>query len=249
MNIPRTPEVDRIIKAAFPDYRGRTIRLEATPPGRLDSYWDGGSRDYFAFVELRTGRTLPVHSNHPAFEPGQPSTLRRLPSGLVLVRRSYFCGKDAGFTIYANPEDLAPALPAPADLTEDERIVLTYTAALKNTYGGRRDIRFTEAQADSGISRDRWTAAQCRLYARRLLTAANAITPEGENALAAAGRWTRPRPAMPTTEERIAAALPAVAATLDANTEPLDAERPGSIAHRLLETNDPGPLFRGPESN
>jgi len=45
----------------------------------------------------------------------------------------------------------------------------------------------------------------------------------------------------------IAAALPAVAAILDANTDPLDADRPGSIAHRLIELNDPGPLFRGRE--
>jgi len=51
------------------------------------------------------------------------------------------------------------------------------------------------------------------------------------------------------TADRIAAALPAVAAVLDANTKPLDADRPGSIAHRLIELNDPGPLFGGRESN
>ena len=38
-------------------------------------------------------------------------------------------------------------------------------------------------------------------------------------------------------------AFPEIAATLDANTEPLDADRTGSIAHRLIELNDPGPLF------
>ena len=44
-------------------------------------------------------------------------------------------------------------------------------------------------------------------------------------------------------------ALPKIAAVLDANSEPLDADRPGSIAHRLIELNDPGPLFGGQESN
>ena len=44
------------------------------------------------------------------------------------------------------------------------------------------------------------------------------------------------------TTDLIEAALPAVAAVLDA-------DRPGSIAHRLIELNDPGPLFGGLESN
>lgn len=41
--------------------------------------------------------------------------------------------------------------------------------------------------------------------------------------------------------DRIAAALPDITAILDSNTEPLDADRPGSIAHRLIELDDPDP--------
>lgn len=48
-------------------------------------------------------------------------------------------------------------------------------------------------------------------------------------------------------DRTMAAALPDIAAILDANTEPLDVDRPGSIAHRLIETNDPGPALDEPD--
>lgn len=80
----------KIVKLAFPDYKGRKIALATgTLPTQLDSYWDSGCRDYWAFVRLYDHKVLPVHSNHPGFEARQPRTLRSLPVGFALVCRSY----------------------------------------------------------------------------------------------------------------------------------------------------------------
>lgn len=68
------PAVKMLLAASYPEYRGRKIRV--TPfvgPMRLDSYWDEGSRTYFVFVDISTGRSINVHSNHPIYERGQPN--------------------------------------------------------------------------------------------------------------------------------------------------------------------------------
>ena len=64
---------------------------------------------------------------------------------------------------------------------EDEKIVLLFTGSLKNTYGGRSNVRYTEAHSRYGITADRWTAAQEALKARKLLRANGSITPAGRN--------------------------------------------------------------------
>jgi hypothetical protein len=103
--------IRKIVSATFPEYRGRTFRLSTEVPHRLDSWWDGGSRNYYAFYHLDQERSLPVHSNHPMFEKNQPRVLKQLPLRTVLVEHCYFCGNDLGITIYANQADLALLLP------------------------------------------------------------------------------------------------------------------------------------------
>ena len=104
------PEIKRVCKLAFPEYRGRKFRYDTRIPTDLSSYWDGGSRNSFAFVELKTGKVAPVQSNHPFFEAGRPSELKSLPAGFVVVEHSIFCGKDMGMTVYVNAGDIWPAL-------------------------------------------------------------------------------------------------------------------------------------------
>jgi len=83
-------DIRKIVKTAFPDYKGRKIKLAASPvPQKLDSYWSDGYRNYWAFVRLSDLAVLPVHSNHPGYEPNQPRTLRELPDGFALVCRTY----------------------------------------------------------------------------------------------------------------------------------------------------------------
>ena len=52
-NIDKPDEtIRKIVQAAFPDYSGKKFKLSTSIPSRLDSYWDGGSRDYYAFYHL-----------------------------------------------------------------------------------------------------------------------------------------------------------------------------------------------------
>lgn len=180
----KLPEIARIVSRCFPSYHGKKVRLDTlTLPKSVRSYWDGGSRDYFVFYELSSGKTLPVHSNHPFFEPQHPDTVTSLPPGVVIVEHSIFCGKDTGITIHARPEDLNPALLAPPapDLSESEKTVLLYTGSLKNTYGGETDIRFKRAHRERGITRDLWDAAKELCITKGYLTKAGAMTNEGRN--------------------------------------------------------------------
>ena len=103
--------VKPIITATFPNYAGRKVFLRPAQqaPKELRSYWDGGSKDSYAFFNLDTKEVLAVHSNHPFFEANQPSKLRELPAHIVLVEHSIFCGKDCGVTLYGN---LAPMIEA-----------------------------------------------------------------------------------------------------------------------------------------
>jgi hypothetical protein len=100
------PRIKEIVQATFPNYRGRKITITDAPaPKKLDSYWDGGTRYYFAFYCPETRKAHAVHSNHPVFEQNQPRELSTgLPSGMILVEHVIFCGKDCGIRIYVNTD-------------------------------------------------------------------------------------------------------------------------------------------------
>jgi hypothetical protein len=173
-----------IIRACFPNYNGKKVELSTNVPSDLASYWDGGSRYFYCFYHLDTKQAIPVHSNHPYFESDQPSHLEKLPGRVLLVQHMIFCGKDLGIRIYANQSDLAPMLPAADDpITREQEIVLCATSSLKNTYGGRTDIRFTEAHRETGISADQWEQAKAELIGTGHLRKNGSITPKGRNAI------------------------------------------------------------------
>jgi hypothetical protein len=173
----------KIANETFPTYRGKKFTLSTDIPKQLASYWDGGSRDSFAFYNMQTGQAQAVHSNHPMFEPNQPSQLRELPSHIILVEHSILCGKDAGLTFYARTETLTPMIPTKVEVTPDQQIVLRFTASLKSSYGGVSNLRFVEAKRETGISADRWEAAKTACINTGLLNKAGAITPAGRNAI------------------------------------------------------------------
>jgi hypothetical protein len=175
--------IRKIVNATFPSYKGRKFQLSTDIPTRLDSYWSGGSRSFYSFYELNTGKVLDVGSNHPFFEAGKPRELETLPPGIVIVKHSIFCGKDMGITIYANSGDLAPMLPPKVELTQNEKIVLEYTRSLKSSYAGIKNYRFHEAKREKGICLEEWEAAKAALIERKLLNKRGAITPAGRNAL------------------------------------------------------------------
>jgi hypothetical protein len=185
-----------IVAAAFPSYRGRKFKIEVSDnPIDVRSYWDGGSRDYFVFVDLKTMRSaaMPAQS---AFDPkiaGAESV--KLPADFACVQHSIFCGKDCGITIMIGSANAAPLLPAPAaELTAEQKLVLQYTAGRKSSYAGRdrcdmcrddmeSDRRFNPSKPEP-ISREQWEIAKASLVSAGYLNKAGAITAAGKNAIA-----------------------------------------------------------------
>lgn len=174
------PTVKRIALAAFPSYAGRSFAVAPFVGGsskRLDSFWSGRSRDYWQLVHVETLRTIPIPENGTPFSNGgQIFTISELPEGAALVQHCIFSGKDLGVTVYVRPENLAPLLPAPLDLSWAEKVVLTVTAGLKGF------ARLEYAQRGTGITVPEYDAAKVTLAAKGLLTRAGGITPDGRNA-------------------------------------------------------------------
>lgn len=127
LRLSKCPEVKRII-CKVTDYRRHNAVLATFSPMRINSYWDGGSKDEFAIVSLdgKEVRQLPT-STHPYFDVAARGyanqgneaisvdhvgniTLNYLPDGYALVRYGYFCGKVATATVYVNPNNLTPLL-------------------------------------------------------------------------------------------------------------------------------------------
>ena len=131
IDVKSAPEVKRVILAAFPEYRKQRLYLTVFPEHgvQINSYWDGGSRDYFAIVELASLRRMPMPTaTHPYFEVAARGmanqstqfvesdhvgniTLKMLPEGYALVQSGVFCGKPATAHVYLNSANMAKLLP------------------------------------------------------------------------------------------------------------------------------------------
>ena len=99
------PELARVIRAADPTYRKREACLLVRETVRLSgTYWDGGSRDTYHAIDLRTLRALPAPQyNPPQF--GGPATdpVVEVPEGVAIVKTGIFMGKVATATVYIHP--------------------------------------------------------------------------------------------------------------------------------------------------
>lgn len=101
------PMIAKIIAATFPAYNGRKIKMRSWKgPRELHSYWDEGSRDYYALIDTQTGKIGHMESNHPFFEAYKGLNGKwDLPPLHLLIQHSIFAGKDTGITIYVRPSD------------------------------------------------------------------------------------------------------------------------------------------------
>ena len=163
-------------------YTGRKYAFQAVGEVRVKStYWDGGSRSTWTAVKLSTRQVVPL----PKFDPpqfGGPQSIPPIPleQDMAIIEHSIFCGKDMGLTIYIHPSDAPRMIIEPDSATDDEKIVLAHKG-LKNSYGGQKNIQYTEANLRYKITQDRWDVATLSLKARKLLTKVGAITPSGRN--------------------------------------------------------------------
>jgi hypothetical protein len=117
---PSHPFVRQLLALTFPDYRGRRIFLERTArPVDVRSYWSGGSRSYFAAVDLRTLRAVVLPQNGTPYDGGPiaPNGVV-IPPGRALVEHAIRGSWQAIYVHVAAdaplPESVVPALPAGA---------------------------------------------------------------------------------------------------------------------------------------
>lgn len=200
------PEVQEIAKAAFPDYTGRKFSVTAFQgPMNLASYWDGGSRIYYAVVNLNTKKSVEIPQSGTMFDK-QTYRMTTLPPNLAVVAHSISMGKDSGITIHVNPENLSKMLPAPDEVTWAEKVVLSATRSLKSSYAGIKDYRFREALRDTSITRVEWDIAKASLIQKGMLNNAGSITDKGKNVIGWTDLYKLKRP----TEEQPKPASPPV---------------------------------------
>lgn len=174
------------------NYTGRTFTAEVSAEATIPAHaglWDGGSRDVYRLVEIATGRAVafPGQASAP-WDADRKETRFAIPAGFAVVRHSVFCGQDMGLRFTLRPEDAAPMLPAPVDLSAVERVVLIATRSYKASYGGQdrydmaaRDLRYR--QGATIPTRAEWDAAKVALIARGMLDKRGAITVKGRNAV------------------------------------------------------------------
>lgn len=177
-----TPEVVSLVKKAFPEYNGRRISVEPFHgPMAMNSYWSGGSRDYWAIVNMVTGQQVQIQENGTPWNPGI-APLQALPVNAAIVRHG--CGPYESVTVYVNPENLNRyMLPDSTELTRDQKIVLSATRGLKSSYAGIKNYRFSRAASIASITLEQWETAKAELISSGHLNKAGAITDDGRNAI------------------------------------------------------------------
>ena len=172
--------IKALVQATYPSYRGRKFTFQTGEEVSLTGgYWDGGTRSEYVAVDLSTLRTSAAGDLYHASAKGAPTV--SLEPGIAIVEHSIFCGQDMGLTFHIHPNDSPQLIPPVDTVTDHEKIVLEFTGSLKNTYGGRTNIRFTEAAHRYEISQEEWTAAQESLKTSKHLNKAGSITVTGRN--------------------------------------------------------------------
>lgn len=100
-----------LMKLAFPDYNGRKFKVYAkNGKMNLNSYWDGGSRNYFKILRLEDGSLMDVPQNGTIFDKMNFSNTSYPAVGYAVVEHTIFCGKDLGLRLYVHPDDMVPEL-------------------------------------------------------------------------------------------------------------------------------------------
>jgi hypothetical protein len=164
-------------------YKGR--KITARIQEKVSFYgtmWDEGNRRTYYAVNLST--MTAVQGDRETFAAWSPAhhTDHVIPPGFIVAVFVEARGREY-MEIIAPASTLTPMLPAPVELTEDERKCLISTRSNKSTYAGNNQYRRTEA----GMTVSAWETAKASLIARGFLNKAGAITITGRNAIGSEG--------------------------------------------------------------
>lgn len=144
MYVPHNePGIGDIARKCFPhNKRDITVAL-FTGPRSVNSYWDGGSRDYYFLYDLVTKETYAVPETHPFYsrtDSGQRAgevVINELPPNCCLVQGGIFMGKDASVRVYLREENMVKLLPKQQELSDQEKMALNTIGGYQSGY--RRD--------------------------------------------------------------------------------------------------------------
>ena len=141
-----------------------------------DGIWDHGTRETHKLVRISDGKELPIiDANLAPWDKERKDVKVTLEPGFAIVRHSMFQGKDMGLTFYIHPDNIAPMLPKPVELTTEEKQVLYVHRALiaRARKEELQRNRFDMSKYDSTLA---------SLQAKGLIAANKAITIAGRNA-------------------------------------------------------------------
>ena len=100
--------IDTIIRKTFPNYSGRRIKISPQRyPLDTTSYWSGGSRSYYAAIDLKTLNVLNVPQNGTPFDgvPIAPNGVT-IPLNFAIVEHRYSGANPQTIIIHVNPGEL-----------------------------------------------------------------------------------------------------------------------------------------------
>ena len=187
--------MEALAEQAF-GYTGRKFQVMASEHKHIVSYWDGGTRSYWAVLTMGQGEGSTTQTN-AIVEHGKPQLCMvgecggmgqpagvdvEIDANTIVAEHVIFCGNDLGIRFYVNPARLPQYLPASAnELTREQKIVLIATRSYKSSYAGVSNYRYIEARRETGISLADWERSKAECQQMGLLDKRGAITVEGRN--------------------------------------------------------------------
>jgi hypothetical protein len=108
-----TKDVSAIVRATFPSYRKRSVRVLASESVSLHGLnWSGGTRaEYRACSIDGQQSSRPDMSRDAPWENPFEGKVVPVPPGFCIVQGGFFCGKESILWIHINPSDMPKLLP------------------------------------------------------------------------------------------------------------------------------------------
>ena len=109
-----TKDAAAIVKATFPDYRRKQVRVQASETVTFyELNWSGGTKNEYraCSIDGRQSSAGPDMGIAPPWANPHEGKTIELPAGYCVVRGGHFCGKISLLTIYVHPADMPKYLP------------------------------------------------------------------------------------------------------------------------------------------
>ena len=162
-------------------YRREDIAIRACETACLADMGGQGRRGFVTFIDLATGRTKTTNGSwggsnmfNPRNAVDNDQSEVPIPDNVAVIQGSEGHGPTFA-SVLVNPQNMASLLPAPTEVTDHEKAILTIYATIKGGYR-QGELDYIKATADEV------TALVERGLLKRNKAGATQITTEGKNA-------------------------------------------------------------------